>query len=309
MLLSVVSLIGGLLLLVFAGDYLVRGAVGLAEKLEIPPLIVGLTIVALGTSAPELVVAVDAALNDAPGLALGNVIGSNVANILLVLGAPALIMPVATTIPGIHRNNIAMMLFTIIFIVMLFNGYLSHIEGAVLLVGIVCFIIYQIQRAKSGDNIDVDEVEDSPHDNIKITGFIIGGIIALPIAAELVVSGASNIATSFGISDTAIGLSIVAIGTSLPELATSVMAAWRGSTNVAVGNVVGSNIFNIGLIMGVTSLILPMDVAPRIISEDMWVMAATALFVVVLALFRAPITRGLGLLMLLSYAIYLYTVF
>lgn len=309
MLLSIMSLIGGLFLLVFAGDYLVRGAVGLAEKMGIPPLIVGLTIVAFGTSAPELVVAIDAAINNAPGLALGNVIGSNVANILLVLGVPALIMPVATTIPGIHRNNIAMMLFTGIFMVMLFNGYLSRLEGGLLLVGILAFILYQIQRAKNGEAVDVEEVEDSPHDNKKIAGFIIGGIIALPIGAELVVSGASYIASSFGISDTAIGLSIVAIGTSLPELATSVMAAWRGSTNVAVGNVVGSNIFNIGLIIGVTGLIIPMDVAPRIIIEDMWVMAATALFIVVLALMRAPITRGLGALMLLAYAIYLYTVF
>lgn len=309
MLVSVLSLIGGLVLLVFAGDYLVRGAVGLAEKMGIPPLIVGLTIVAFGTSAPELVVAIDAAIHDAPGLALGNVIGSNVANVLLVLGVPALIMPVATTIPGIHRNNIAMMLFTVVFMVMLFNGYLSRLEGGLLLLGIVLFILYQIQRAKNGEPVDVDEVDGPPHDNLRIAGFILGGIIVLPIGAELVVSGASYIASSFGISDTAIGLSIVAIGTSLPELATSVMAAWRGSTNVAIGNVVGSNIFNIGLIIGVTGLIIPMDVAPRIVIEDMWVMAATSVFIVALALFRAPITRGIGIGMLLAYAVYLYTVF
>lgn len=309
MFVSVLSLIGGLVLLVFAGDYLVRGAVGLADKMGIPPLIVGLTIVAFGTSAPELVVAIDAAINNAPGLALGNVIGSNVANVLLVLGAPALIMPVATTIPGIHRNNIAMLLFTGIFMVMLFNGYLSRLEGGLLLFGIALFILYQMRRAKNGEAVDVDDVDGPPHDNLRITGFILGGIIALPIAAELVVSGASFIASSFGISETAIGLSIVAIGTSLPELATSVMAAWRGSTNVAVGNVVGSNIFNIGLIIGVTGLIIPMDVAPRIVIEDMWVMAATAVFITVFALFRAPITRGVGIGMLLAYATYLYTVF
>lgn len=309
MALSIVSLICGLILLVFAGDYLVRGAVGLADKMGISPLIVGLTIVALGTSAPELVVSIDAALNNVPGLALGNVIGSNIANVLMVLGVPALILPVATAIPGIKRNIFAMLGFTIVFMVMLSNGWVGRVEAALLLGSIILFVAYQIRLSMSGEDIDVDEVEDSPHDNKRIALYIIGGIIALPIAAELVVSGASTIASAFGVSDTAIGLSIVAIGTSLPELATSFMAAWRGSTNVAVGNVVGSNIFNIGLIIGVTGLIVPMDVDPRIISQDMWVMAAVTLLVAIMAFAKVYITRGLGAAMLLAYVTYLYTVF
>lgn len=309
MALSIVSLICGLILLVFAGDYLVRGAVGLADKMGISPLIVGLTIVALGTSAPELVISIDAALNDSPGLALGNVIGSNIANVLLVLGVPALIFPVATAIPGIKRNIFAMLGFTVMFMVMLSNGWVGRAEAGILLGAIILFIAYQIRLSMMGEDIDVDEVEDSPHDNKRIALFIIGGIIALPIAAELVVSGASTIATAFGVSDTAIGLSIVAIGTSLPELATSFMAAWRGSTNVAVGNVVGSNIFNIGLIVGVTGLIVPMEVDPRIIVEDMWVMAAVTALLAIMAFCKVFIARGLGVAMLLAYATYLYTVF
>lgn len=309
MALSIVSLICGLILLVFAGDYLVRGAVGLADKMGISPLIVGLTIVALGTSAPELVVSIDAALNNAPGLALGNVIGSNIANVLLVLGVPALILPVATAIPGIKRNIFAMLGFTIVFMIILSNSWVSRIEAAILLGAIVLFVTYQIHLSMNGEDIDVDEVEDTPHDNKRIALFIIGGIIALPIAAELVVSGASTIASAFGVSDTAIGLSIVAIGTSLPELATSFMAAWRGSTNVAVGNVVGSNIFNIGLIVGVTGLLVPMDVDPRIIIEDMWVMAAVTALIAIMAFTKVFIARGLGAAMLIAYTAYLYTVF
>ncbi|MBU2483973.1 MAG: calcium/sodium antiporter [Alphaproteobacteria bacterium] len=311
--LSILILIAGLVVLVFAGDYLVRGAVGLAEKLSIDPLIIGLTIVAFGTSAPELFVSVQAAIDGVSGIAIGNVVGSNIANVLLVLGAPAMLMSISCRENGLGMSLAAMIVISMALMVMMWFGPLSRLDGAILLAMIAAYLGWQIRAARKHQLASVpdyhDEVAGVPREDWKTTVFIIGGIIGLPIGAWLTVHGASEIARMFGASETAIGLTVVAIGTSLPELVTSMMAAWRKSGAVAIGNVVGSNIFNIGLILGGTAVILPLDVDPRIVSIDMWVMLAVSLLVVALAHWNVPIKKLGGMAMLAVFAIYIISVF
>jgi len=311
--LSILTLIAGLIVLVVAGDYLVRGAVALAEKLSIDPLIIGLTIVAFGTSAPELFVSLQAAFDGVSGIALGNVVGSNIANVLLVLGAPAMLMSINCRENGLSMSLAVMIIMSLTLMVMMWFGPLSRIDGAILLAMIGAYLAWQIKAARQCDQITVhdyhDEVACLPQQSWKTAVFIIGGLIGLPLGAWLTVDGASHIARMLGASETAIGLTIVAIGTSLPELVTSMMAAWRKSGAVAIGNVVGSNIFNIGLILGGTSVILPLDVDPRIVSIDMWVMLAVSLLVVGLAHWNVPIKKLGGIAMLLVFSAYIISVF
>ena len=311
--LSILTLIAGLVVLVFAGDYLVRGAVALAEKLSIDPLIIGLTIVAFGTSAPELFVSVQAAFDDVSGIAIGNVVGSNIANVFLVLGAPALLININCREDGLGVSLVVMLVMTLSLMAMMWFGPLSRIDGAILLVMIAGYLGWQIKAARECGLTSVpdyhDEVADVPQQSWKTAAFIIGGLVGLPIGAWLTVDGASHIARMLGASETAIGLTIVAIGTSLPELVTSVMAAWRKSGAVMIGNVVGSNIFNIGLILGGTSVILPLDVDPRIVSIDMWVMLAAGVLVIALAHFNVPIKKLGGTAMLAVFGAYILSIF
>ena len=308
MLLNIVVLIAGLVALVFAGDKLVVGAVGLAERLRVSPLVIGLTIVAFGTSAPELFVSLSAAFDGQPGLAIGNVVGSNIANVLLVLGAPALIHAVNCHEEGIEVSNWAMVGLTALFMVFLATGQIGRLEAATLFVLLIAFIAYQMHAARKGrlpaPTYD-DEVDAEGLTSRGIALALIIGVIGLPLGSELTVRGASGIAAAFGVSDAVIGLTIVAIGTSLPELVTTVTAAIRRSNEVAIGNVIGSNIFNIASIMGITGMVIPLDVDARIVSPDMWVMAASTALLVVLTLLKGTIGRLGGGLMLLGYAGYL----
>ncbi|WP_026479908.1 calcium/sodium antiporter [Ahrensia sp. 13_GOM-1096m] len=316
MLLNIAMLVGGLILLVFAGDYLVKGAVGLAEKFNIPPLIIGLTIVAFGTSAPELVISLDSALSGVPDIAVGNIVGSNIANVLLVMGLPALITAIHANQNGLSRNVGILLFFTLAFMWMISDGVLSRLEGGILFAGLVLYIIAQIVRARTQTEDDAtipsdyhDDVGDAPTQNSKIIVFLLGGLILLPIAAHFTVEGASGIASHFGVSDAAIGLTIVAIGTSLPELATSFMAAWRKNGDVALGNIIGSNIFNIAAIMGITGLLIDVPVADTMIAYDMWVMLAAAVLLAVICFARITTGKLLGSAMLLAYLAYIISVF
>lgn len=311
-------LAAGLVVLVFGGDYLVRGAVSLAERLNISPIIIGLTIVALGTSAPELFVSVHAALGDAPGIALGNVIGSNTANVLLVLGAPAIIAPLAITAHGIRSSLAIMMAFTIGLIWFMYtDARVSHLEGLILLIGLMSYLIWQFikvkQQRKAAANAEPVVAEDdmpaSTSDTNKIALFLIIGVIGLPVGAYLTVEAATSIARTFNVSEAVIGVTVVAIGTSLPELVTTVMAAIRKSGGVALGNVVGSNIFNIGLIIGSTALIQPLAVDPHLMTIDVEMMVYASVLLVVLAILAKPIQRWGGLLMLGTYAAYVVLAF
>ena len=311
MFLSALILAAGLALLFFAGEFLIKGAVGISEKFGISPLVIGLTVVAFGTSAPELLVSVQAALSGSPGIAVGNVVGSNIANVLLVLGLPALISPIDPRQPGLRRNLTAMVIVTVIFTWLLSNGSIGRPEGALLFAGLVAFVWWQVHRARAGFEKPTgdfhDEIGETPHDMGRAVTYLVAGLIGLPIAAQLTVSGASDIASAFGVSDVVIGLTIVSLGTSLPELATTFSAALRRQAAVAIGNVVGSNIFNIAGIMGLTALIAPVSVEDRIVSLDMWVMLAVTVALALIGYLKVESGRAMGTVMLVAYGAYMIT--
>lgn len=299
-----------------------RGAVGLAEKLSVPPLIIGLTIVSFGTSAPELFISIKAVLNGASGLAVGNVVGSNIANVLLVLGIPAIIAVCKCHEEGIGRNLLVMLGITVVFMGMLIKGRLEFYDGAILFSLLILYLYSQFRRARqhrkqlqlsddaAEDLADYsDEVDNVPSKAWKIGLFLVLGLVMLPLGAELTVESASSIARAWNVSEAVIGLTVVAIGTSLPELATTVMAVLRSNASVALGNVVGSNIFNIAAIMGVTALVRPLDVSDNIVSFDMWIMLATSGLIALLAHQEKSITRWGGIAMFAAYCAYIVTTF
>ncbi|WP_341211776.1 calcium/sodium antiporter [uncultured Limimaricola sp.] len=299
----------GLVLLVFAGDALVKGAVNLALRLGIPALIVSLTVVAFGTSAPELLVSVDAILDGAPGIALGNVVGSNVANVLLVLGIPALITTLHASGGSDTRSSfLQMMGATVLFMALAFTGVLGWGSGLVLLSALAAMLIYAARAARKHrrGTIDEEEVEgaDPKMRGWKIAVYLLAGLIGLPVGADLLVTGAVSIAEAMGISQTAIGLTLVAIGTSLPELATTVMAAIRRQADVAMGNVIGSNMFNLLGILGVASLVGPIPVGADFLGFDLWVMLAASLLLVPFVYWGRDVTRGWGVALTALYVAY-----
>ena len=308
MLIDIAQVLGGLVILLVAGDLLVRGAVNLALRLGIPALMVGMTVVAFGTSAPELLVSVQAVLSDAGGLALGNVVGSNVANILLVLGAPALIAAVAIG-RDVTRDYILMLIATALFIALAMTGQIGTWQALVLLGAFALFMADSIRRARRArpDPSDLEGV-DPGMSSARIAIYTALGVIGLPLGASILVEGAVDIAEVLGVSDLVIGLTIVAVGTSLPELATTVMAAIRREGGVALGNVIGSNLFNLLFILGVAGLFSPLVIPPAMLKLDLWVMLGAALVLAPMIWRGWPIGRALGLLLLLAYAAYVWAI-
>lgn len=306
-------LIFGVILLLWAGDLLVRGAASLARKWGIPALIVGLTIVAFGTSAPELVVSVQAVLSGTSELAIGNVIGSNIANILLVLGIPALIMAIPTNVSGVGRNSAVAIVATLMLVLMMFMpGPLKFWQGALLFASIVIYLVWMFLLAKAGaddpalsDMTHIDDMSGMPESIGMILLFIVLGIGGLALGGDLIVDNARKIASGLGVSEALIGLTIVAIGTSLPELATVCVAAWRKQTDVAIGNVLGSNIFNIFAVLGAAALAGPITIPDKFLVFDIWVMLAAIIALTVFVLRRAPVGRKTGIVFLLAYAFYI----
>jgi cation:H+ antiporter len=290
----------GLVILIAGGEGLVRGASGIARHFKLSPMVIGLTIVGFGTSAPELLVSVQAALQGQPGLALGNAIGSNIANILLILGVSAVIAPLV--IPGrqMLRDLGFMLGSAILFWVMLLDGSISRLDGVILLAGLTLFLGLALR------NGGAEHADDSPLMAQPVAwALTLGGLVAMVIGARLLVGAASTIARDFGVSEAVIGLTIVALGTSLPEMTTSVIAALRKQTDIAVGNVVGSNVFNLLGILGITAVITPIAAAPRFAQTDMvWVTVTTvALVAVALSLGRLP--RAAGVVLLVAYGVYI----
>ncbi|MEL6361980.1 MAG: calcium/sodium antiporter [Pseudomonadota bacterium] len=304
----VAGVLVGLTLLLVAGDMLVRGAVGLATALKIPPLLVGLTIVAFGTSAPELVVSIQSVLNGNPGIAIGNIIGSNIANILLVLGLPAIVYPIATHVTGLRRHVVIMLVATTVFMAFAYvNGAIDRTAGVSLFAGILAFITYMAFRAAAaqGDDPVLDDVAEYTEGvdgfSMKLTAFLIAGLIGLPFGAHLLVENGAQLASMLGVRDEVIGLTIVAFGTSLPELATVIAAALQKKSDVAIGNIIGSNIFNILAVGGVTGLVgtAPFDQAS--LQLDIPVMAAASVIVAFFVFTRRDIGRIPGALMFAGY--------
>jgi len=304
----------GLVLLLLAGDSLVKGAVNMSLRLGVPALIVSLTIVAFGTSAPELLISIQAIWDDVPGLALGNVVGSNTANVLLVLGVPALFATIQTRDHDTRSSYLQMVGASVLFIVLCFMGPLTWLSGIILLAALFAMLTTAFLSAKkhrksaSGD--DEEEVEGADPNLVwwKIIGFLGLGLLGLPIGARLLVDGSVNIARDFGISETVIGLTLVAIGTSLPELATTVMATIRRQADVALGNVIGSNMFNLLAIMGVASIVGTIPVEPAVLRFDIWVMLGATLLMIPFVFFRQNITRAWGIGLSALYVAYLFVV-
>lgn len=299
----------GLILLMVAGDLLIKGAVSLSLRLGIPALIVGLTVVAFGTSAPELVVSVAAVLDHAPAIALGNVVGSNIANVLLVLGLPALISVIRTDEHDSRESLILMLGATALFILVASMGPITWLHAMVLLAGLAVVLGRQLREAlvHRACRCEAEELEETdPQMPLWQIGlFILAGLVGLPIGADLLVHGARDIAITMGVPDLVIGLTLVAVGTSLPEVATVISAARKGRADVALGNVVGSNIFNLLCIIGVSALFGPVPVPPSMLHFDLWVMVAASLLLIPFIFGKRPITRGVGIVFTLTYAVYI----
>jgi cation:H+ antiporter len=292
----------GLLILLLAGDALVKGAVNLSLRVGIPALIVSLTIVAFGTSAPELLISVQAALIGAPGIALGNVIGSNTANVLMVLGIPALITVMHTAAHDTRKSYLQMIGATALFCLLALRQTFDWISGLVLLAALALILADQIRAAlrhrragKAEPELEEPEGADPDMPWWKIGLFLLLGLVGLPLGADLLVDASTEIARMFNVSDEVIGLTLVAVGTSLPELATTVMAALRRQADVALGNVIGSNMFNLLAIIGVASLIAPMPFALPDLTFDLGVMVAASLLLVPFVFLKRDLTRVWGL--------------
>ena len=303
----------GLVILLLAGDALVKGAVNLALRLGIPALIVSLTIVAFGTSAPELLISIKAILDNAPGLALGNVVGSNTANILLVLGIPALLATMHTSECATRKTYNFMIAATLLFIGLAFRGVFDWLAGLVLLGALGYVLLDQLRDARNhrrcgADDMDEPEGAYPSMPTWQIIVFLALGLVGLPVGAGLLVDNATIIAQAYGVSDTVIGLTLVAIGTSLPELATTVMAALRRQADVVLGSVIGSNMFNLLAIIGIASLVGPITVDSEFLQFDLWVMLGASLLLIPFVFLKRDITRVWGIILTALYALYLVVV-
>ncbi|WP_053616742.1 calcium/sodium antiporter [Nocardiopsis sp. NRRL B-16309] len=311
--LVVLALVAGLVLLVAGGESLVRGAGSLARKLGMSSLVVGLTVVSFTTSAPELAVSADAALSGYPGLAVGNVVGSNIANILLVLGASALFVPLAVHSQVVRADIPVMVALSIVALLMALDGNLGRVEGFLLLASLAVYVavtvLVSLRRASRGPAPDRPGTDGAERTRPLWAdlALVLLGTALLVAGARLLVYGASSIATAFGVSDLLIGLTVVAVGTSLPELVTSVVAALRGERDMAVGNIVGSNVFNIGAVLGLAALVSPggIPIAPAALRFDLPIMVAVALVLLPIALTRLEVVRWEGGLLVGFYAAYI----
>jgi len=297
------QLLAGFVLLIIGGDLLVRGAVDTARHLGVSPLLIGLTLVGFGTSTPELVASVQAALAGSPGIAVGNVVGSNIANILLILGFAALLRPITTPRAAFQRDGAMLLLSALACLGVVLMGTLNRPMGAALLVLLIGYIVYSYRRERAVPEIGAGM---APPMSAWIAGALtLGGLVVVVLGARLLVFAAIDLAREAGISETVVGLTVVAIGTSLPELVTSVMAALRRQSDVAFGNVIGSNIYNVLGILGVTALVQPIPVPAEIAHIDIWVMLATTLLLMAFAVSNWRISRREGAVLLAAYAGYL----
>jgi cation:H+ antiporter len=278
----------------------VRGATAIARAFHLSPMVIGLTIVGFGTSAPELIVSLEAALAGSPAIAIGNVLGSNVANILLILGLSALIAPLIVPFRQLWRDLGFMLLASAVIWWMLADGMVTRMDGVILLLGLTAFVVTAFMTGKAPP----EEGEGTAQPLWRAALVTVAGLVLLVIGARFLVDSATEIARAFGVSEAVIGLTVVAVGTSLPELATSVIAAIRRQTDIAVGNIVGSNIFNIFGILGLTALITPIPVEARFVSVDMYWVAATAIGLSVIAAAMGGLPRLAGALLLGGYAAY-----
>ncbi|MGM0559911.1 MAG: calcium/sodium antiporter [Pseudomonadota bacterium] len=306
-----ILLLVGLILLCGGGEFLVRGSVGVARHLGISQLLIGLTLVGFGTSSPELVASVQAALAGAPGISVGNVVGSNISNILLIVGSTAVIMPILCSRFALKRDGTVMLLATIIFGGVCYLGFITRAIGLGLflaLAGYLAFCYVQERRSTAAARLheaEAAEIEALPGSLTRNLLVALGGLVAVLVGASLLVSSAIELARLAGVSETLIGLTVVAIGTSLPELVASVIAALKRHADVAFGNILGSNLFNLFGIMGVTAMVKPIPVPDEIMRLDYWVLLGASLLLILAATFGLRIRRWQGAIFVILYATYL----
>ena len=314
--LAVLQIAGGILYLLMGGDLLVRGAMALSRRTRFSPMVIGLTVVAFGTSAPELVVTLSAALGSYPEIASANVVGSNIANVLLVMALPALIYPLAFDQGSARSHSVFMLLVSALFFLLCLDGRLSRADGLILLAGLVLFLALQ-----AGTKLDAEKepvaptllpfVLGLPVRRWSLTLVIVVGAVMLPLGASLLLDGAVGFGEIVGLSNEVIGLTLIALSTSLPELATTLVAVYKRQSALAVGNVIGSNILNLLGIMGVASTVSPreLSVPAQFMTFDLPLMVTAALIVTVLAFRRGKVDKRLGGLMLGMYVMYTYLLF
>ncbi|MDA3843433.1 MAG: calcium/sodium antiporter [Candidatus Kapabacteria bacterium] len=306
----ILFLIAGALLLYIGAEGLVRGSASVALRMRIAPLIVGLTIIAFGTSSPELVVSIKAALKGNAEIALGNVIGSNICNIALIIGVAAIIRPIKVDKNFIKADMLLMVGVTVLLILLMFDGTLDAIDGVIMFAGIIVYNVATIVSARKSsiDSVKIVEGDDVPEKSKSVAKdvvFIVVGLAVLILGANIFVDGAVDIAKFLGASDLIIGLTVIALGTSLPELATSIVAAIKGHAEISIGNAVGSNIYNILLILGVAAMVTPIN-SVNVNIVDVAVMLAVALILFPLSWTQQAISRKEGVFLLLVYLSYMY---
>ncbi|MEQ8965734.1 MAG: calcium/sodium antiporter [Azospirillaceae bacterium] len=307
-----IMLVGGFALLLAGGELLVRGAVATASRLGVSPLVIGLTLVGFGTSTPELVTSLEAAFAGSPGIALGNVIGSNIANILLILGLAAVLAPIACKPAAFRRDGAVLVAASVIAAGIVAAGAVGRFAGAALIALLVVYtvatLIAERRRPDAAGEVYAEEAAAVAEPKLGLVAGIVVALVGIAVTilgARLLVSGATELALAAGISETVIGLTVVAVGTSLPELATSVIAAIKRQGDVAFGNVVGSNIYNILGILGVTAVVHPLDVPARLAGTDVWVMLGATGLLVAVTVTGWRITRAEGAGLMAIYAGYI----
>lgn len=317
MFLAIALFIVGLFLLVYGADRLVYGAAVISRSLGMPPLIIGMTIVSIGTSLPELFVSVTAALNGQSDMAVGNVLGSNITNILLILGVAAVIHPLAVRSEVLRRELPLMLAVTVLCGLVLMNSQLSRLDGALLLVAAAGFItlmlkIARLAQREGNDSLTREQMAELPQSGSATvaTLWLVLAFIILPLASRMVVDNATVIAHYFGMSELAVGLTMIAVGTSLPELATSIAGALKGEGDMAIGNIIGSNIFNMAIVLGVPALLSPSRLDPAAFQRDYWVMLAAIIALSALCIGRKHrIGHLAGALLLCGFIAYLALLF
>jgi len=316
MTLNVLFLLGGIALLTAGGEALIRGSLAAAKRLGVSPLLSGLVIVGFGTSVPELVVSVNAAIEGRPDIAIGNVVGSNIGNIMLILGICALITPLTVRPLALRRDAVTVVAASILFLILVGGSALGRPDAAIFLVAMVAYLAWaywteRFHAAPSGEvhRAEADELSVVPKMVLWIVVAVIVGLLLLIGGSRILLMGAVGIAEHFGVSEAVIGLTLVAVGTSLPELSISVIAVIRRHADVAVGNILGSNIFNLLGILGVSALLQPLPVSARILQFDQWVMLGTSLLLLLFLYTGRCLSRGEGGVLLVCYGIYVWLSF
>ncbi len=304
---DILILIIGLVVLVVGGEFLVKGAVSIAERFKISPLVIGMTVVSFGTSAPELLVSLQAALDGNPGISIGNVVGSNIANLALVLAITVLIFPIVAE----RQTKIIdwpMMMATMLFYVFSLDNVIVFWEGATLFSILIVFTFLLIKKSRKENKKIQEELETSPKPILPGILFLLGGLAGLYFGSGWFVEGAISIAKDFNLSDRVIGVTVVAFGTSAPELVASTVAAYRKQTDISVGNLIGSNIFNIMAVLGITSMVKPIVVDNAVLTFDMYWVIGIALAMLPVLFIGKRIGRVKGLLLLATYIAYIVSV-